>query len=315
MTGWPSAWITRPIPRPIATKKKAKRRADRSSMKCEMKSQAEPMSAKAAPTLARWKTAISGRRRMPAKGPRKIQNMNKHPQAQPRPRRAPDPTPGDLRGAGDAVLEPDRPLDHRISEPAGAPPHLDLKRVPLRQHVVQPHVSEQIPRIAPEPGRAIAGPQTEEHAAVEVGAPGQQPAMVRPTFDRASRYVAGADLQPARTARRRHAPHDAAREMRAVGVHLHGALRPIGKPNAECILVGTAEAKLARTVQHPHPLLGGGEPIRELPGAVGRGVVHDQDVVPQPPDPVNDPLEVLDFVEGRPHHEPPIRHCLAPPPA
>jgi hypothetical protein len=78
MTGWPIAWITRPIPSPIATKKKAKRRADRSSMKCEMKSQAEPMSAKAAPTLARWKTAMSGRWRMAARWPSRIQNMNRY---------------------------------------------------------------------------------------------------------------------------------------------------------------------------------------------------------------------------------------------
>src|SRR5713101_975300 len=234
-------------------------------------------------------------------------------QAQPqhRPQRAPDLAPGDLGSAGDAVFEPDRHLDHGVSEPARAPDHLDLERVSLRKDVVQPHVSEQVPGIAPESGRAVAGPQAEERAAVEVGAPGQQPAVVRPTFDRAARYVARADRQSAGAPRSFHDAIEVAREMRAVRVHLDEELRAIGEPNAECIFVRTAETKLARTVQDSHPFIRGRQPIRELPGAVGRGVVDDQDVVPKPPDSVNDTLEVLDFVEGGQHHQHPIRHGLA----
>src|SRR5713226_4078897 len=213
-------------------------------------------------------------------------------QAQHRPERTPD-------------------LDHRISEPARAPHHLDLERVALRQHVVQPHMSEQVPRVAPESGGAVAGLQAEEHAAVEVGAPGQQPAVVRPTFDRAARYVAGPDRESAGPPRRFHDAVEVAGEMRAVGIHLDEELGAIGESDSERFFVRTAESKLARTMQHTHPLIRGRQPIGELPGAVGRGVVHDQDVVPEPPDSFNDTLEVLDFVEGGQHHQHPIRHGLA----
>src|SRR5260370_6821447 len=58
------------------------------------------------------------------------------PQAQHRPQRAPDLASRHLGGAGDAVLEPDRHLDHRIAEPAPPPHHLDLKYLPLRYDVI-----------------------------------------------------------------------------------------------------------------------------------------------------------------------------------
>ena len=59
-------------------KKKANRRADRSWMKCETNSHDPAMSANAAATRARWKVAISGRWRIAARWPSRIQNMNRY---------------------------------------------------------------------------------------------------------------------------------------------------------------------------------------------------------------------------------------------
>src|SRR5712691_7315006 len=218
-------------------------------------------------------------------------------QAQHRPQRPADLAPGDLGGAGDAVFEADRHLDHRISEPACPPDHLDLERVSLRQNVVKPHVSEQVPRVAPESGGAVAGLQAEEHAAVEVGAPRQQPAAIGPSFDRAARHVARADRQPARTPGRF---HDAVEELGA-----------IGESDSERFFVRTAEPKLARPMQDPHSLIRARQPIRELSGAVGRRVVDDQDVMSEPPDSFDHAFDVRHLVEGGQHDQDPIGHGRA----
>src|SRR5712692_8215428 len=98
--------------------------------------------------------------------------------------------------------------------------------------------------------------------------------------------------------------------MRAVGVHLDEQLGAIGESDSERVFVRTAESKLARPVQHPYPLIRGGQAIREVAGAVGRGVVDDQDVMPELPDSADHALEVLDFVEGGQHHQHPVGHSL-----
>src|SRR5258708_39686030 len=100
------------MPSPIARKKKANFRAAPSSMKWQIIDQAAAISAKAAATLARWKTTISGRLSSAAMWPRTIQNMKReaagadsaayrlcHGHAPPQPRRI---------LAGDALASPPR---------------------------------------------------------------------------------------------------------------------------------------------------------------------------------------------------------------
>ncbi len=101
--------------------------------------------------------------------------------------------------------------------------------------------------------------------------------------------------------------------MRPVGVHLDEELGTLGQADPERVLVGAAKPKLARPVQDPHAGIGGGQSIRELAGAVGRGVVDDQDLVAEPADSGHHPLEVQDLVEGRQHHQHRIAHvCDSP---
>src|ERR1700687_3930926 len=69
---------------------------------------------------------------------------------------------------------------------------------------------------------------------------------------------------------------------------------------------------MPRPWQHPHPLIGGSQTIRELSGAVGRGVVDDQDVVPELPDSADDALQARHLVEGGHPHQPSSGHGLAP---
>ena len=61
--------------------------------------------------------------------------------------------------------------------------------------------------------------------------------------------------------------------MRAVGVHLADELGAVRERAGEAGDVGGAEAELARAVEHL-----GAEPLGERAGAVGRGVVDDEDV-------------------------------------
>ncbi len=68
------------------------------------------------------------------------------------------------------------------------------------------------------------------------------------------------------------------RGVRAVGVHLDDDLVLAGQRVPEAVEVGGAEAVLAGAVQDADPLVGGGEGVGELAGAVGAGVVDDEDV-------------------------------------
>ena len=66
--------------------------------------------------------------------------------------------------------------------------------------------------------------------------------------------------------------------MGEVGVHLADQLGAAGERLAKAGDVGRAEALLARPVEHRDVRMLGGQPVGDLPGAVGRGVVDDQQV-------------------------------------
>src|SRR6266542_5252013 len=137
----------------------------------------------------------------------------RHPQAENRPERPPDLSLGDLGGAGHAVLEPDRHLDHRVTEADRAMHHLDLELVALRLDLVVLDRGEQRSRVAPEAGRAVADAQPEQRAAVDVGARGEEEPVRRPADELASPDVATADGEAAAAPRR---VYDRVQVLRAV---------------------------------------------------------------------------------------------------
>ena len=67
--------------------------------------------------------------------------------------------------------------------------------------------------------------------------------------------------------------------MGEVRVHLEHERRPFAQRHLEAGQVRLAQALLARPVQDPDARVLAREPVGELPGAVGRRVVHDQDGV------------------------------------
>jgi hypothetical protein len=89
-----------------------------------------------------------------------------------------------------------------------------------------------------------------------------------------------------------------------VRVHLHDQPCSAGECLAEAGRVRATEALLAVTVEHLHVRIARGDAVREVPGAVGRCVVRDQDRVlaPRPLEHVADRgderLEVLALVVG-----------------
>ena len=66
--------------------------------------------------------------------------------------------------------------------------------------------------------------------------------------------------------------------MGEVGVHLADELCAARQRLAKAGDVGRAEALLARPVEHRDVRVLGRQPVGDLPGAVGRGVVDDQHV-------------------------------------
>src|SRR6266852_4847702 len=153
--------------------------------------------------------------------------------------------------------------------------------------------------------------QAEEDAAVDVGAPRKKPTLEGPPFDRTARDVAGADRKPSRPPSALHDRVQVFRKVRTVGVHLHEQLRAIFQPDPERVFVRTAQPKLARPVQNPHPLIGGSQTIRQGAGAVGRTIVDDQDVVPKAANAGHHSLQVLQLVIGWQDHKHPIGHGRA----
>jgi len=94
--------------------------------------------------------------------------------------------------------------------------------------------------------------------------------------------------------------------VRAIGVHLHEVGVAARETPPERGDVGPAEALLPGPVQHVHPGVGGRETVREVPGAVGAGVVGDQHVhvvAADRPDDVDDvvPLVVRRDDDEGPH--------------
>src|SRR5712692_3743028 len=217
----------------------------------------------------------------------------------------------DLGRAGDTVLEFDGHLDHLVAEAARAEDHLDLKGVPLRAHLVEPDVRQQVSGVAAVAGGGVVRLHTQQQAAVGVGALRQQPAPQRPSLDRAAGNVSRAEGQPAALAGRVHDRLQVLWPVRYVGVHLHEQLRTVFEAEPERVLVGAAQPQLAGTVQHAHAWIGGSELVGNLPRAVGGAVVDDHHVVAQLANRAHHTLNVLVLVVRRQHHEDLGRRRLA----
>src|SRR5690606_37852697 len=91
----------------------------------------------------------------------------------------------------------------------------------------------------------------------------------------------------------------------AVGVHLHEHRVAVLEPPPETGDVGGTETVLLGAVQHRDALVGGGEFVGEVTGAVGAAVVDDEDVGvrQRSVQPRDDPTEVLPIVVGRTDHQ------------
>ncbi len=93
--------------------------------------------------------------------------------------------------------------------------------------------------------------------------------------------------------------------MREIGVHLEDQLRAAVQGQLESGQVGLPEALLAGAVQDLHVRVVLRQPVGELSGPVGRGVVHHQDRVvgrragQRGPHGAHERLEVVSLVVGR----------------
>src|SRR5690606_19317467 len=97
----------------------------------------------------------------------------------------------------------------------------------------------------------------------------------------------------------------------AVGVHLHEHRVAVLEPPPETGDVGGTETVLLGAVQHRDALVGGGEFVGEVTGAVGAAVVDDEDVGvrQRSVQPRDDPTEVLPLVVGRNDHQGASARC------
>ena len=102
--------------------------------------------------------------------------------------------------------------------------------------------------------------------------------MDPPVGHRAPGHVAGADHDVEPLAQGSEKVGERGRVVLQVAVHLHEGVEPTMQAPREPVPVGAAEARLARPPQHVDPpeLLTDSE--GEVSGAVGAGVVDDQDV-------------------------------------
>jgi hypothetical protein len=94
-----------------------------------------------------------------------------------------------------------------------------------------------------------------------------------PAGDAAAGHVAGAEGEVGAVAGERDQAREVGGVVRAVGVHLADELGVVRERVGEAGDVGGAEAELARAVEHL-----GAELLGERAGAVGAGVVDDEDV-------------------------------------
>ena len=77
-------------------------------------------------------------------------------------------------------------------------------------------------------------------------------------------------------ARRRHERWQRRRVVRPVGVHLHDDRRSACERHTEAVEVRPTETLLGGSMSDAHVIVRGSECVRDLPRAVGRAVVHDE---------------------------------------
>ena len=170
--------------------------------------------------------------------------------------------------------------------------HLDLEGIPLRDDAVEVNARQQLARVAAKPGCAVAHLETEQCAAVHVGAPRKQEPVPRPSDDLTAPHVARPHRQSATTPRGIHDRLEVLRAVRAVRVHLDQEPGAFGQPDPERVFVRAAETELALSMHDPDALVGRGETVGDVSGSVWRGVVDDEHVVAEVPDAfVNGPRE------------------------
>ena len=98
--------------------------------------------------------------------------------------------------------------------------------------------------------------------------------------------------------------------MGEIGIHLEHEVEAMLERPAEAGNVGPPQPLLGSPVQAVNPRLPGSHLIGQLAGAIGRGVVHHQDLDPRilEQDRRNDLGQILRLVVGRDDDEDTLRH-------
>ena len=209
-----------------------------------------------------------------------------------------------LETAGLAVSEADGNLAHPRARLNGAVGHLDLEAEAGRLELDRPSPSSTWRRkhLKP-PVRSLTG-HPENRPRVPGAAAAEEPAAESPVDDPAAGHVPRPEHQVG-VAGGGDQGGNALRVVGEVGIHLHHQLGSFGERPLEAGHVGPAEAVLLGAVEHLHRAELGGQAIRDLAGAVRRGVVDDEDVVlarrrsELRQDLAHERLEVLGLVVGR----------------
>ncbi len=213
--------------------------------------------------------------------------------------------PAHLRVSRFAVDEDNRHFRDLHPAENRAVGELHLERVAVGSHRIEANGLEGATGKRLVAARQVFHPEAEDRARIERAALREHLAPDAPPLHSSTRNVARADHHVGATLELRDERGQVLRIVRHVGVHLEEALVALGEASFERLHVRGAETELARPMQHTNVVVLRRELVRDLAGAVRRGVVDDEDVRfrKRGAHPRDEPLQVVSFVVSRRHDE------------